>query len=412
MPKPSYQARQQCRICHSASLTDFLDLGEMPPVNAFTETTDTFQTSYPLVVAFCRSCSHVQLRNTVNRAALFQDYTYFSSASEPLIKHFDDYADEIERKFLDEGETVVEIGCNDGILLDQFSNRVQCLGVEPAQNVATVARKQYGLDIRTEFFDADMAADISDEIGTANAVLANNVVGHIDDLHDFMDGIELMLKADGVFIMEVPYVYHLLNNLEFDTIYHEHISYFSVHTLQRLVNQFNLEIFDIKRVDTQGGSLRMYIQPDGGSYNVSRYVKDLLRLERAHSMTEVKTFERFSEAVKQLGKQLRNLLVNIAEQDCTLVGYGAPAKGNVLLNYCNLGPEHIDFVIDTTPRKQHTYTPGTKIPVRPAEAFSDPYPEYALLLAWNYRSAILQNEREFREVGGRFIVPQPSVDII
>jgi D-mycarose 3-C-methyltransferase len=384
----------------------------MPPVIAFTQSTDTFQASYPLVVAFCHDCFHVQLRNTVDRAALFQDYTYFSSASKPLIKHFGDYAEEIERRFLTEGDTVVEIGCNDGILIKQFSNRVQCLGIEPADNVAAVAREQYGLDVRTNFFDADVAADISKKDGTANAILANNVVGHIDDLHEFMHGIELILSCDGIFIMEVPYLYDLLQNLEFDTIYHEHISYFSVHALQRLVNQFNLEIFEIKRVNTQGGSIRIYIQPDDSSRTVSRYVKDLLRLERAHGINDINTFEHFSKAVENLGSQLHQLLENIAEQNVSIVGYGAPAKGNVLLNYSNLGSEHIDFIIDSTPSKQYTYTPGTKIPVRPPEAFSEPYPDYAVLLAWNYRSTILQNEREFRKLGGRFILPQPTVDVI
>ncbi|MFC7076767.1 class I SAM-dependent methyltransferase [Haloarcula halophila] len=328
------------------------------------------------------------------------------------MEHFTDYASVVADRFLGSDDLVVEIGCNDGLLLRQFDDDIRTIGIEPAKNVAEVAETEHGLNIRNSFFSADVALDIVDSHGTAAAVLANNVVGHLDDLHDLMLGIKTLIGDNGIFIMEVPYLVDLIHDVTFDTIYHEHLSYFAVRPLQQLANQFDMEVFDVDRIDTQGGSIRLYLQPETGPYPKCRYVDDLMILERAMGLNDSDTFDAFANNVEFFRVQLRSILTDIRDIGGKIVGYGAPAKGNVLLNYCNLGGEMIEFLVDTTPAKQQRFAPGTGIPVHPPERFNEELPDYALLLAWNYADTILKNEHEFRGQGGRFIIPQPSVDLV
>lgn len=411
MPTERYVSIDDCRICGSSSVSEFLDLGMVPAVNNFQDAPDASIEKYPLKVVFCEECNHVQLENTVQREALFQHYTYFSSASDPLLNHFGQYAAEVEQDFLTAGDLVVELGCNDGVLLSQFSDEIQTLGVEPAENVAKTARERHGLDIITELFDADVAMEARERHGEAQALVANNVVGHIDDLHELMHGVDALLDDDGVFVMEVPYLIDLINNAEFDTIYHEHISYFAVRPLSRLLQQHGFTLFNIERLSIHGGSIRAYIQRQDGSRQQRQIVSNLRTLERALGLDELATFERFASDVSRYRSQLRELLKDI-EGDASVVGYGAPAKGNVLLNYCDIDANTLDYIVDTTPAKQGTYTPGTDIPVRPPSDFHDDSPEYALLLAWNYKDEILEKEREYRKQDGQFILPQPYVDLV
>lgn len=407
-----YRTIASCRICGSGSLHEFLDLGEVPPVNSFLESPSGEETTYPLEVVVCEACNHVQLKHTVRRSLLFENYSYFSSASEPIVEHFGDYAKTVEKRYLTTDDLVVEVGCNDGVMLHQFSDSVRTVGVEPAKNVAETARERHDLNVLTEFFGEQAAESVRDEYGTASSIIANNVLGHVDDLHDVMRGVETLLEEDGIFVIEVPYLVELLNDVKFDTIYHEHISYFALGPLAELFSQFGMEVFDVERLDVHGGTIRIYAQRSENDRATSDYVKDLFALEETLGLDSLVVYDEFREKVKQRRKQLTKLLDEFAEQGYSIVGYGASAKGNVLLNYCNIGPETVEYIIDTTPAKQGTYSPGMHIPVRDPSTFRDPYPDISLLLAWNYRDTILEKEQSFRESGGRFVMPAPHVDVI
>lgn len=403
--------RTECRVCNTSSLYPFLDLGSMPPSNGFIGSPDDAERRFPLEVVVCENCNHVQLQHTVDRELLFSEYHYFSSASDPLHDHFGSYADEVGSRYLDNNDFVVEIGSNDGVLLSQFDESISTLGVDPAENVAKAARDR-GIDTLTAFFDSATAESIRSEYGMADLICANNVVGHIDDLHGLMAGIDTLLAPGGVFVVEVPYLIDLLNNHQFDTIYHEHISYFSVRSFQHLVEQFGMEVIDVDRVDVHGGTIRVHIQSRSTVRRPDRFVDDLETLEIARGLDRRGPYDEFAERVAQVRDRIRALLDKLGENDASIIGYGAPAKGNVLLNYCDIGPESLDYLLDTTPAKQGTYSPGMNIPVREPAVFYDDPPEYAFLLAWNYKSSILEKEAQYREAGGEFLLPIPYVDIV
>lgn len=406
--KSDFEARSTCRVCSAAGLIEFLDFGDIPPANGFTEETDAETPSFPLVVSVCPDCKHVQLAHTVDRSLLFSEYHYFSSESKPITEHFKEYADSIKNVYLQPDDFVVEIGSNDGVLLKHFE-QYNRLGIEPAENVAAVA-KDRGVPTRTDFFDAEVARDVKREHGEATVVMANNVVGHIDDLASLMTGVGELLTADGTFVIEVPYFVELFNGNEFDTIYHEHISYFSVHSFVALAERFDMTLERVERVSVHGGSLRVHLQNNTTASRGS-LVDDLLALERSMSLDEVATYHEFAEDVADYASRIRTLLNELSGPNVTIAGYGAPAKGNILLNYCDLGSGVIDYVIDTTPAKQGTYTPRTQIPVYPPEHLDEEPPDYALLLAWNYRDAILEKESELREQC-QFVIPIPHLDIV
>jgi len=403
--------RTTCRVCAEEALYPFLDLGEMPPANAFVDSPDADEETFPLSVVVCESCNHVQLEHTVDRETLFAEYPYFSSASAPLFDHFGAYADAIDATYLEDGDFVVEIGSNDGVLLSQFDDEIATLGVDPAETVATAARER-GVETITAFFDPTVAAEIRAEYGSADAVLANNVVGHIDDLHGLMAGIDELLAPDGVFVVEVPYLVDTISNNQFDQIYHEHLSYFSVRSFDRLVEHFDMEVTDVDRQDVHGGTIRVHVRRQSAPGSPTRAVSDLRTLELAMLLDDVETYDEFAAGVERTRTRITTLFDRLKTADVSIVGYGATAKGNVLLNYCDIGPETLEYILDTTPAKQGTYSPGMGIPVREPAVFDEDPPEYAFLLAWNYRDAILEKESDYRDAGGRFVVPIPYVDIV
>ncbi|MFB6188833.1 MAG: class I SAM-dependent methyltransferase [Halapricum sp.] len=401
----------RCRVCESKTLYPFLDLGSQPPANAFVEDPSEAEATYPLAVVVCETCDHVQLQHTVDSEILFSDYPYFSSASQPLFDHFGAYADAVEDRYLDADDLVVEIGCNDGVLLSQFDPSIRTVGVDPAANV-TAAARQRGVETVTALFSPEVAEQLRRDYGEASAICANNVVGHIDDLHALMRGIDTLLGPEGVFVVEVPYLVDLLSNNQFDTIYHEHLSYFSVRAFQALVEQFDMRVVDVNRMPVHGGTIRVHIQRESADRTPRPIVEGYRKLELALSLDERTPYEEFAERVERTRERITSLLDSLVEDGASIVGYGAPAKGNVLLNYCDIGPEFLAYLLDTTPAKQGTYSPGTNIPVRSPEAFHEEPPEYAFLLAWNYKDDILENEAAYREAGGQFIVPIPYVNIV
>jgi SAM-dependent methyltransferase len=403
-----------CRVCGSRDLWQFLDLGSMPPANALLRTDELshVEMRYPLAVSHCPSCELVQLTHVVAPEALFQHYVYFSSISAAMAQHFAALANEVAERFVPPNGLVVEIGSNDGILLRSLIDRpIRIQGVDPARNVAETARAR-GVPTIAEFFSVPVAEEILREQGKAAAILGNNVFAHIDDLDEVMRGMQLLLADDGVVVLEFPYVVDFLHNLEFDTVYHEHLSYFGVRPLKWLFRRFDFEIFDVRKQAVHGGTIRVYGRRRSSSKPVSPSVAKHDALELEEKTADPDRLTRFAHDVASLRTSLRDLVSKLRTDNKRVVGYTAPAKGNVLLNYCGFGPDQIGYLADATPAKQGLYSPGVRIPIRSPEHFRVDRPDYALLLAWNHRDEILNVERAYRAAGGKFIIPVPQVQIL
>jgi len=402
-----------CHICQNKKLHKFLSLGPIPLANSFLPPDQLGVTEpyYPLDVCFCSNCGLVQLAQIIAPEILFKDYAYLTGTSEPMKAHFAKLAESaIQRFSLTEGDLVLDIGSNDGTLLENFQRRgMRVLGIEPATNVAKLASLR-GVETWDDFFDESLARRICSDKGQPRAILATNVLAHVADLEGFLRGVNHLLADDGVFGIEVPYLVDMLNRVEFDTIYHEHLRYFAVRPLIALFSKFGMSIVAVERVSVHGGSLRVYGQKFIPSLPSS--VTELLSLETEAKIDSLETYQKFAEDVRRLKEDLVSLLKALKKQGAKIAGYGAPAKGNILLNYCKIGTDILDYVTDTTPFKQGRYTPGMHIPVFPENHFHEFPPDYALLLAWNYADKILQKEEGYRQAGGKFIVPIPEPKLV
>jgi novobiocin biosynthesis protein NovU/D-mycarose 3-C-methyltransferase len=401
-----------CRIC-GGELRTFLSLGETPLANAFVspDRAAAAEQRFPLETARCAECSLVQLTVVVDPEVLFRDYVYASSASAPLLPHFDDLAASVARDFASPGSLVVEIGSNDGILLRSLSSRgIRALGVEPATKIAAKANAD-GLETLNEFFGVEVAGRIREDRGPASAVLGNNVLAHIDDLGGVLQGLDLLLGDDGVFIAEVPYLQDLLEHVEYDTIYHEHLSYFHLAPLQRLFAGAGFELFDVVRLPIHGGSVRIHAARVGRRQPSAR-LRDLQGSEQRSRLAIDAPYAEFAEKVQRQRTDLVALLRGLKVEGKRLAGYGATAKGNTMLNYCGIDATVLDYIADTTPYKHGLLTPGTHIPVVPESSIADTRPDAMLLLAWNYADSIVARHREYLASGGRFIHPIPEPRII
>ena len=409
----NFKHRARCRVCGSEKLHKFLSLGPTPLANSFLrkKQLDNHEDFYPLDVYFCGNCYLVQLLDVVTPEVLFNEYAYITSASKPMQAHFTGLAEDVIENFeISKDSLVVDIGSNDGTLLHCFSKfGLQMLGIEPASNIARLAGAN-GIPTVNEFFDENCALNIYKEYGSADIITATNVFAHVDNLESIISGINHLLSNNGVFIIEFPYLMNLLNNIEFDTIYHEHLSYFAVHPLVYLFRKFRMEVVNIKQLPVHGGSIRVFVQrsPKQQSQNVV----NLLSMEQKAKLDSLKTYTKFAERVASVRETLVNLLKTLKNEGARITGYGATAKGNTLLNYCKIGTDILDYISDTTPFKQGCYTPGMHIPIFPEEKFHEEPPDYALLLAWNYANEILQKESEYRQNGGKFILPIPEPQVI
>ena len=411
----NYKLIKKCRICSNENLHLILDLGLQPPANALIDKTQLKNTEgkFPLRLFWCSDCSLVQLVDIVNKEHLFKHYLYMTSASKPIVEHFRKYANEIHADYLNSKNesTVLEIGSNDGSMLLEFKKLgSKVLGLEPAENIAKIANES-GILTKNNFFSSAIAKEIS-KTENISVVVANNVVGHVGDLHDFMEGIKILIKENGIFIFEVPYLNDLIQKLEFDTIYHEHLSYFSLLPIINWVNQFGLEVFDIKKQSVHGGTIRVFITKKGNILQKNS-VQEFLDEEYQYGLDKILTYEKFAQNIIDLKLDLVKYITKIKKEKKSLIGYGASAKGNVLLNYCNIDHTILDFIIDTTPLKQGKFTPGTHIPIlSPNEIENKGDGDVVLLLAWNYESAILEKEKLFRSKGGKFLIPIPKPRIL
>lgn len=407
----SITSRLACRVCGNRRLAPVLDLGRQPPANNFLSRSDVKKPEprFPLAVQFCKRCSLLSLRHVVNPRLLFSGYRYQTGASAPLVAHFEEEARMISKQFIrSRKDLVVEFGSNDGVLLAALRSRCRVLGVDPARNLAALARKR-GVPTVAIFFTERAAARIKKEHGGARVILANNVFAHIDDLHDVMRGVGALLAPDGVFISESHWVGNLVSEGGFDQIYHEHLSYYSLHTLSHLAAVHGLVVTHAELFPIHGASMRVYLRKKGVA---SASVRRLLAREKKSGLTNAAVFQKFARKAKETRVRLRELIRELNHKGKTVAGYGAPAKGNTLLNYCTIGSNDVLYITDTTPSKQGMFTPGTHIPVVAPETLKKNLPDYLLLLAWNYADAILKKEKTLRAKGVKFIIPIPRVEVV
>jgi SAM-dependent methyltransferase len=403
-----------CRSCGASELARVLDLGRQPLANSIRRPSElrSPEATYPLELVFCPACSLVQITESISPEVLFRDYPYFSSVSPSLVDH----ARRLAMRMLDEHRLgpqslVMELASNDGYLLQHYHGAgVPVLGVEPARNVAAVAESR-GIPTHCVFFGRESAAELAAEGRRPDVLHANNVLAHVPDLNGFVAGIAVLLGDRGHAVIEVPYLKNLLDNCEFDTIYHEHLCYFSLTALDALFRRHGLVIEDVEPIEIHGGSLRVFTA-SATAAEPRESVAYLLQQEREWGVRDPETYGEFSGRVTDLKAELRSLLERLKEQGSRIAAYGAAAKGSTLLNTFDIGSETLDFVADASPHKQGHHMPGSELPIVSPERLVSRKPEYVLLLAWNFAEEILQQQKTYRELGGRFIIPVPEPRIV
>ncbi len=386
----------------------------MPKPNGFL-TKPIAEKRYPLNVQRCHICGNIQLQHVIDASELFSHYLYMSSMSKTMLKHFTATAEQVIKKFnLKSKSFVVDIGSNDGAFLGTFKGSgIKVLGIDPAKNLKSVAAKA-GVETYVAFFNKDTATKVAKKYGRADLISGINVFAHIDNLEGVFQGINVLLKEKGVLMMEFPYLVDLIEKNEFDTIYHEHLSYFLAKPLEVLLARNGFEIFDFQRFSTHGGSIRFFIQRiSERPYAVLSKVNDLYKYEHDIGMYDDKTYSRFANNIKSIPAGLVATVAKLKKQGKRIIGYGASAKANVLLNMCGFGPNDIEYIVDSTPYKQGLYTPGTHIPIVSEEYLEKDNPDYAIMFIWNFKDEVLKKQKDkFLKRGGHFIIPVPKVEII
>ena len=383
----------------------------MPLADLFVSDLKAKEYKFPLNVKVCPKCFLVQLIDVVNPKFLFgQNYAFYTGASPSSINYFKEYAQDVVKNFPNESKKlIVEIASNDGTLLKQFIKKGhKVLGIDPAKNVASEANAN-GIPTIVKFFNKNCALDITYKEGRAGIIIANNVIAHVDDLYDFMSGVKQLLHANGIFIFECQYFPYLLFNNQFDNIYHEHYSFFSLYPLIKLLKKFNLEIFDVDEHDTQGGSIRVFVAHKG-KRRIKTRIKNFLKNEIEMGITRMDTYLGFQARVDYIRIKLIRILKKLKKENKKIAGYGASAKSSTLLNYCGIGDNYLDYIVDKTPYKYGLYSPGMHIRVISSEEESKKQekPDYYLMLIWNYAEKIIEREKKFIKNGGRFIIPIPT----
>jgi hypothetical protein len=408
--------RPACRFCASPLSRTFVDLGMSPLCQTHIEPHELnhMEKFYPLHVWVCEDCFLVQLEQYVAPGEIFSDYAYFSSYSDSWVEHARRYtAMMIEGFGLTKESKVMEIASNDGYLLQHFVRAgVPCLGIEPAANVARAAVEK-GIPTHVCFFGLGTARAISEKYGQPNVLLGNNVLAHVPDINDFVGGMKLLLKRGGVITMEFPHLQRLIEENQFDTIYHEHFSYLSLLTVERIFRRHGLELFDVEQLPTHGGSLRIFARHSDDQTNVvRRTVEDLRQQEIRGGLDRLETYSQFERRVHRTKREILEFLIRAKREGKKVVGYGAPGKGNTLLNYCGIRTDFLDYTVDRSPHKQGRYTPGTHIPILAPEVIRRTRPDFVLILPWNLEKEIVSQLGFIREWGGKFLVPIPSMRVI
>jgi 2-polyprenyl-3-methyl-5-hydroxy-6-metoxy-1,4-benzoquinol methylase len=406
----------QCRFCARALEVTFCDLGMSPPSNSYLSEAQLAgrEAFYPLHAYVCEGCLLVQLEQFQSPEEIFGDYAYFSSYSESWLAHAKAYTEKMIRRFgFGAGHKAIEIASNDGYLLQYFQQAgVPVLGIEPAANVAKEAERK-GIPSLVKFFGTQTAKQLVSQGTRADLLLGNNVLAHVPELNDFVAGMKLLLAPAGIITMEFPHLLRLMEENQFDTIYHEHFSYFSFLTAHKVFAKHGVTLFDVEEIPTHGGSLRIYGRhAENVARPVEPAVEALLAKERAAGLDRLETYRAFDEQVKETKRRLLEFLIAAKRAGKSVVAYGAAAKGNTLLNYCGVRADFLDYAVDLSPHKQGRYLPGTHIPIHAPARIAETRPDYVLILPWNIRSEIVSQMRHIRDWGGRFVVPIPSVKVL
>ena len=406
----------KCRFCETPLKYTFANLGMSPLSNSYLKQVDLqkMEPFYPLHAFVCENCHLVQLPEFQAPEQIFSDYAYFSSYSESWLSHVKAYTELMTERFgFDSKSQVVEIASNDGYLLQYFKEKnIPVLGIEPAKNVAIEARKS-GIPTIVEFFGAEMATRLSSEGKGADLLIGNNVLAHVPQLNDFVRGMKILLKPKGIITVEFPHLMRLMEEFQFDTIYHEHFSYYSFITVRNIFAAHDLDIFDVEELPTHGGSLRIYAchSEEEDFKPFSLRVMELVDRERAFGLETLESYLSFNVKIEKTKRRILQFLIKTKDEGKTIVGYGAPAKGNTLLNYCGIGRDFIEYTVDRNPHKQRHFLPGTHVPIYHPDKIKETRPDYVVILPWNLKDEIIQQMAYIREWNGRFVTLIPGVTI-
>jgi 2-polyprenyl-3-methyl-5-hydroxy-6-metoxy-1,4-benzoquinol methylase len=406
----------KCRHCKTNLQHTVIDLASSPPSNSYLskEKIDGPETWYPLKVLVCENCWLVQTEDFVQTEEMFsEDYAYFSSYSSSWVKHAEEYVNAMESRFsLESTSNVVEVASNDGYLLQFVKNKgINCYGIEPTHSTANAAREK-GIDVIESFFGKELGRKLADKGESADLMAANNVLAHVPDINDFVQGFTELLKPSGVVTFEFPHLLNLLQLNQFDTIYHEHYSYLSLIAVVNVLKSNGLNAFDVEEISTHGGSLRIFAQrQDTGKHSTNESVDKMLQRERQFDLEKVSTYQKLQKGAVKIKANLLSLLIKLQSENKTIVGYGAAAKGNTLLNYSGVKPDLLPFVIDKNLTKQGQYMPGSRIPIVDESVIKDTKPEYILILPWNLKSEIVEQLSYTREWGAKFVTLVPDLQI-
>lgn len=405
-----------CLYCKTELKHTFANLGTSPLCEEFVkpENLNRSQRIYPLHAYVCHNCYLVQVNEYVSPEEIYSDYYYFSSYSDSWLKHAKDYVDNVTDRFvLNSDSFVVEIASNDGYLLQYFVEKnIPVLGIEPSENVAKVSVEK-GIPTEKVFFGYESAKVLRDSHKKADLILGNNVLAHVPDINDFVKGLKVMLADDGVMTFEFPHLMQLVENNQFDTIYHEHFFYYSLSVVHEILSSHGIKLFDVEELSTHGGSLRVFAcHSENSEINESSRLKELLRIEEEKGYLSLELYQNFDEQVKRTKRNILKLLIDLQERGKTVAGYGAPGKGNTLLNYCGIYTDLIEYTVDRNPNKHGFYMPGSLIPIYEPDKIRETKPEYLFILPWNFKDEIMEQMSDIREWGGKFIIPIPEPIIV
>lgn len=413
MDQKDFTEVKKCRICRSRNLVSYLDLGGMPLVNKVLSNEEVAsEKKYPLEVLFCGECNLSQLSIVVNPEVLFRNYVYRSGISETFRNHCRDLADELNSTILKNNDLIVDIASNDGCLLMPFKqkgNRI--LGIDPAINLAKIANEA-GIETLPEFWEQGLAKKVLDNYGSSKVITAFNVFAHVNDVHSFLEGVKTLLAEDGCFIVEAPHLYNLVEKTEFDTVYHEHLSYFLVRPLIRLAQEHDMKITKVKKVDIHGGSIRIYMEKENGQDTSDDSVQNIIKEEERAGLYNIGAYRGLKRQVDGLKNNLNAILHELKNLGKTISAFGASAKGNILLNHCQIGKGVIDYVFDDTPEKQGKLYPGVHIPIISRDTLLKKQPDYLLLLSWNFADEMIRKTKEYKQNGGKYLIPVPYLKIV
>lgn len=409
----TYCEISNCRSCNASLEELIVPLGTTPLANSLLrqDQLKEEERSFPLDLYLCTNCSLVQIKHTISADVLFKDYFYFSSYSDTMLEYAQKVSQKMREKMnLGEDSLVIELASNDGYLLQYYlSNHVPVLGIDPAENIAAVANKK-GIPTLSEFFSKDLALTLASKNQFADVIHANNVLAHVPHLNDFVEGIKIILKPEGRAVIEVPYLVDMIEKNEFDTIYHEHLCYFSLNALDLLFERAGLKICDVEKLPIHGGSLRLFIAHAPAQQSAN--VKEILAFENSINIASVDYYKKFSDNINKNKNLLVSLLNTLKESGKSIVAYGASAKGSTLLNVFKINERLLDFVVDRSQEKQGHYTPGSHLPIYAPEKLLEKMPDYVLLLTWNFKEEILKQQSLYRAKGGKFIIPVPSPEVV